>query len=160
MTPSEYVANAIRTESPNFSMNYSTEEDTSNRMIRILHGALGCVTESGELADTVKKTLYYGKEFDWVNAVEEIGDILWYIALLCSALNIDMEEVMERNISKLRHRYPEKFTEEKANNRNLEAERKILELEEEMYKCNTCSVCGIVGGHSPMCIHSMSGGKL
>ena len=127
MTPSEYVSNAIRTESPNFSLNYSTEEDTPNRMIRILHGALGCVTEAGELADTVKETLYYGKQFDRTNAVEEIGDIMWYTAILCSALNVSLEEVMQRNIDKLRQRYPEKFTNDKANNRDLEAERKVLE---------------------------------
>ena len=41
--------------------------------------------------------------------------------------NIDIEEIMQRNIEKLKARYPEKFTQEKALSRNLDAERNILE---------------------------------
>jgi len=89
--------------------------------------ALGASTEAGELLDVYKKFLAYGKEMDVTNIIEEIGDSFWYLVNLCRMLDINPEEVMERCVSKLRVRYPEKFTEERANNRDLEAERKALE---------------------------------
>jgi NTP pyrophosphatase (non-canonical NTP hydrolase) len=92
-----------------------------------LHMVLGMLTEAGELADVFKKELAYNKPIDWVNVSEEIFDIMWYIANFCRINEIDCEKGLEINIAKLRARYPEKFTEENANNRDLEKERKILE---------------------------------
>lgn len=92
-----------------------------------LHMVLGIVTEAGELADVFKKNMAYNKKIDWVNVPEEIGDLLWYICNFCNINGIDIEKVMETNVEKLKFRYPEKFTDEKANNRDLEKERKILE---------------------------------
>ena len=95
--------------------------------INLLHGAIGISTESGEILDAFKKHIYYGKELDIVNIKEEIGDVMWYCAIFCRDLNISFEEIMETNINKLKARYGEKFTEDKANNRNLKIEREILE---------------------------------
>ena len=95
--------------------------------IRLLHGAMGLCTEAGELQDQLKRHLFYGKPLDGVNVAEEIGDALWYLALIANALNIDLEEIAERNIAKLKARYPAKFTEHDALNRDLDNERKILE---------------------------------
>ena len=53
--------------------------------------------------------------------------MLWYIALLCRALDTDMETIAQANIEKLKIRYPERYTNEKALNRNLKAERALLE---------------------------------
>jgi NTP pyrophosphatase (non-canonical NTP hydrolase) len=92
-----------------------------------IHMILGMQTEVAELADAFKKHLAYGKPVDWVNVEEELGDLMWYIANFCNINDIDLEQVMQINIDKLRARYPEKFTQENALNRNLEAERKILE---------------------------------
>ena len=92
-----------------------------------IHMSLGIVTEAGELADIFKKNLAYRKPIDWVNAKEEIGDAMWYIINLCSINGFDLEEILATNIAKLEARYPEKFTEEKANNRDLAKERQILE---------------------------------
>jgi NTP pyrophosphatase (non-canonical NTP hydrolase) len=92
-----------------------------------LHMILGITTEAGELADVFKKFLAYNKEIDWVNIQEEIGDILFYIFAFCSMNNLDFEKICEANLSKLRIRYPEKYTDSNANNRNLEKERKLLE---------------------------------
>ena len=92
-----------------------------------LHMALGLATEAGEFADIFKKHLAYKKEVDYVNAAEEIGDIFWYAANFCRMNNISMEEILDKNIAKLETRYPEKFTQEKALNRDLDAERNILE---------------------------------
>jgi NTP pyrophosphatase (non-canonical NTP hydrolase) len=93
-----------------------------------LHMVLGISTESGELLDTFKKNLAYRKNLDWVNIEEEIGDIMWYISNFCRINNLDFENILDKNIEKLKIRYPEKFTEEKALNRNLDAERTKLEF--------------------------------
>lgn len=92
-----------------------------------LHMVLGLVTEVGELTDTHKRLLAYGKEIDKVNEEEEIGDILWYLVNYCNINNIDLEKCMGRNIQKLYKRFPDKFNQDHALVRNLEEERKALE---------------------------------
>lgn len=92
-----------------------------------VHMILGLTTEVGELADVFKKNIAYGKEIDWVNCQEEVGDLMWYLINFCTINNFDLERILDQNIAKLEARYPEKFTEELAHNRDLEKERKILE---------------------------------
>lgn len=92
-----------------------------------LHMAMGISTEASEILDVFKKKLAYGKEIDVVNVREEIGDIMWYIANLSTLLEIDLEEALQINVDKLKARYPDKFDEEKALNRDLETERSVLE---------------------------------
>ena len=92
-----------------------------------LHMVLGMQTEAAEIADVYKKTIAYRKPLDFVNIKEEIGDLMWYVANLCNMNGWDLREILDTNIAKLEARYPEKFTEEKAINRNLVAEREILE---------------------------------
>jgi NTP pyrophosphatase (non-canonical NTP hydrolase) len=92
-----------------------------------MHMVMGIATEAGELLDAYKKHFAYGKELDTVNVGEEIADIMWYVSNLCRILNIDMHEMLDRNISKLKARYPEKFDSKKALNRDLDKERNILE---------------------------------
>jgi NTP pyrophosphatase (non-canonical NTP hydrolase) len=103
--------------------------DTGGRKkaIDLLHAALGMQTESAEFSDMLKKSIFYGKPLDEVNLLEELGDQLWYISLALRALNSSFEEVMAKNIEKLKARYPHKFTEDKALNRDLDKEREILE---------------------------------
>ena len=125
MDSKQYLEDSSRTVSDNYS-------EISNRLvgqkeIDLLHAALGMQTEAAEFSDMLKKAIFYGKTIDQVNLKEEIGDMLWYAALALRALNSDFESVMERNIDKLKSRYPLKFTEENAISRNLELERKILE---------------------------------
>jgi NTP pyrophosphatase (non-canonical NTP hydrolase) len=95
----------------------------------LMHAAAGVCTEGGELMDVFKKFHFYGKPIDWTNVEEEIGDVLWYLALACRASGTTLEAVAEKNIAKLKARYPDKFTNFRAINRDLEAERKILENE-------------------------------
>ena len=80
----------------------------------LLHAALGLTGESGEFADCIKKYLIYNQPLDRENAIEEIGDLLWYAALACDALEVDMGQVAAMNIDKLRKRYPEKYADELA----------------------------------------------
>lgn len=76
----------------------------------LMHATLGIAGESGEIVDAVKKHVIYNKDLDVANMREEIGDIMWYIALACRTLDFDMEEILQENIEKLAKRYPEKYT--------------------------------------------------
>jgi NTP pyrophosphatase (non-canonical NTP hydrolase) len=93
----------------------------------LLHMCLGLQTESAEISDVFKKKLAYNKDIDWVNVKEEIGDLMWYIANLCNLNEWDLENILETNINKLKIRFPEKFTNDLAINRDLLEERKTLE---------------------------------
>jgi NTP pyrophosphatase (non-canonical NTP hydrolase) len=97
------------------------------QLSRLLHAAMGIATEAGEFMDPLKKALFYDKQIDEVNLREEIGDLLWYIAIACDALDTTPELEMARVVAKLRVRYPDKFSDTEALNRNLEAERAVLE---------------------------------
>lgn len=91
------------------------------------HALLGLISEVGELADALKKEHAYGKAIDRVNLREELGDVLWYLPLACRALGCDLGDIAQLNIAKLSKRYPEKFTTAAALNRDLAAERAVLE---------------------------------
>lgn len=112
-----FVHLATRTE----SLNYYPQNH------RLEHAIDGLITEAGELQDAMKKAKYYGKQLDLVNLREEGGDILWYLAMMFDELNTDFETEMARVIAKLRARFPEKFEQHRALNRDLIKERKVLE---------------------------------
>jgi len=97
-----------------------------NEQEDIQHMLFGMMTELGELVDTYKKHYAYGKELDMINVMEEMGDIMWYWANMCNITGINAEASLQVNIDKLKARYPEKFNEELAVNRDLEKEREIL----------------------------------
>ena len=127
MNVRDYIKNAVKTESQDF-------EGISQRMVsrqnqRLLHAGIGLATESGELLDALKKHIFYGKELDRVNLAEEMGDIFWYCALIADELGVHFDDIMERNIAKLKARYGEKFTEAAAKHRNLKVERETLETQ-------------------------------
>ncbi|MFG1492194.1 nucleoside triphosphate pyrophosphohydrolase family protein [Halobacteriovorax sp. ZH4_bin.1] len=125
MDSKKYMSDAIRTESRDFdAMNTRLKDDGIKRL---LHAGIGLSTEAGEFLDALKKHIFYGKELDRVNLAEELGDLFWYMAIVGDELGIKFEDVMERNITKLKARYGEKFSEEKADKRDLDSERKILE---------------------------------
>jgi NTP pyrophosphatase (non-canonical NTP hydrolase) len=125
MNSKDYISNAIKTESTDFqAMNQRLQDDGSKRL---LHAGFGLSTEAGEFLDALKKHIFYGKELDRVNLREELGDLFWYMAIACDELDVPFEALMQRNIEKLKARYGEKFSEEKAEMRDLETEREILE---------------------------------
>ncbi|WP_034719851.1 nucleoside triphosphate pyrophosphohydrolase family protein [Bacteriovorax sp. DB6_IX] len=125
MNSKRYIKDAVRTESRNFeAMNERLNDDG---LKRLLHAGIGLSTEAGEFLDALKKHIFYGKELDKVNLAEEMGDLFWYMAIVADELGFEFEEVMERNITKLKARYGEKFSEEKAEKRDLDTEREILE---------------------------------
>jgi NTP pyrophosphatase (non-canonical NTP hydrolase) len=97
------------------------------QVIRLLHCAIGMATETGELMEALKNHIYDGLPLDEANIGEELGDGCWYIGIGADAIRKSLTDILATNNSKLRHRFPDKFTEYHAENRDLEGERAILE---------------------------------
>ena len=75
----------------------------------LLTAALGLTAESGEFTEVVKKILLQGKPYTEENVFHmkrELGDICWYIAQACMALDTTFDEIIEMNVEKLKARYP------------------------------------------------------
>lgn len=117
MTNEEYIKHVVQTESPNFI--------TQNP--RLVHGIMGCVTEAGEMMDNLKRAYFYGNTLDIANLKEEIGDMFWYLAILCDELNVSFDTIQTGNIAKLRTRYRNKFSKDDSDNRNYKKEEKAVE---------------------------------
>ena len=75
----------------------------------LINGVMGLCGESGEAIDIVKKHLAQGHPLDREKLIKELGDIAWYLAETATALDVNLEEVLQGNIEKLRRRYPEGF---------------------------------------------------
>ena len=69
------------------------------------------------MAEVVKKGVFHQHGIDRDKLLKEIGDTLWYLAGLCSVMDVDMSTVMEQNIEKLRKRYPNGFNAEDSRRR-------------------------------------------
>ena len=77
---------------------------------QLLTAALGLSAEAGEFTEVVKKIFLQGKPYNEENEFHmkrELGDICWYIAQACMALDITFDEILEMNVEKLSARYPE-----------------------------------------------------
>ena len=76
---------------------------------RLLTAALGLTAEAGEFTEVVKKIILQGKPYNEDNVFHmkrELGDICWYIAQACMALDTTFDEIIEMNVDKLKARYP------------------------------------------------------
>ena len=76
---------------------------------QLLTAALGLTAESGEFTEVVKKIIFQGKPYNEDNVFHmkrELGDICWYLAQACMALDTTFDEVIEMNVEKLESRYP------------------------------------------------------
>ena len=99
MTINEYQKLAMTTLNPKLD-----EKDV------IINGVMGLCGEAGEAIDIVKKWLAQGHELDREHLIKELGDVAWYIAELAYILGVSLEDVLQKNIDKLKARYPEGFT--------------------------------------------------
>lgn len=98
------------------------------KALNLLHAALGMVTEADEFMQAVLAHVFDNAPLDDVNLREEIGDSQWYLALACQALGTNLAMERTRNMEKLAKRYPGLvFDAERAVNRDLPEERKVLE---------------------------------
>ncbi len=105
-------------EDTEMSTTFSSYQKLSARTLKanpqLTNMALGLAGETGEVIDHLKKYLFHGHTIDPEKVTEELGDVLWYVAGLCTILGVDMECVATGNIDKLKKRYPEGFDEEKS----------------------------------------------
>ena len=89
----------------------------------LLTAALGLAAESGEFTEVVKKIILQGKPYNEDNVFHmkrELGDICWYIAQACMALDTTFDEIIEMNVEKLKARYPGgEFDVHKSENRKV-----------------------------------------
>jgi len=77
---------------------------------RLLTAGVGINAEGGEFLEIIKKMIFQGKPWNEDNKehlIIELGDIMWYVAQACMALEVSMDQVLETNVKKLEKRYPE-----------------------------------------------------
>lgn len=103
MTINEYQRLAMRTVNPELS-----------KKDMLINSVMGLCGESGEAIDIVKKWYAHGHELDTEHFVKELGDIAWYLAEAATAVGVDLEVILEKNIEKLRKRYPDGFDTERS----------------------------------------------
>lgn len=92
-----------------YSTGYSADLD-----FELVHGVIGLYTESCELLDLLLKALLHDNNFDKEKLIDEAGDALWYLQLLGNNLG-GLEALRDKNVEKLQIRYPDGFSEERAN---------------------------------------------
>lgn len=106
MEGKEYQKLAMKTLNPSL-----TKKDM------LVNGVMGLNGESGEVIDIVKKHMFQGHELDKDKIKKELGDVMWYVAEVCEALDLSLDEVMEGNIEKLAKRFKDGFTVNESINR-------------------------------------------
>jgi NTP pyrophosphatase (non-canonical NTP hydrolase) len=114
--PNKYIEFVRQTTSP-ASSEYSKLVDRLNELkaqgadvSRLMTAAFGMSAEAGEFTEVVKKIFLQGKPYNEENVFHmkrELGDLCWYLAQACMALDISFEQVLEMNYEKLSARYPE-----------------------------------------------------
>lgn len=134
MTGNEYQESAMRTNDgkstdrvisgvltcdPKWLHNQNVvREDTDGLDLGgVLNGCLGLAGESGEVLDMVKKWIFHDSELDKDHLKKELGDVMWYVAMICHSMGFDLDDVMQTNIDKLKARYPGGFDTYRANHR-------------------------------------------
>ena len=109
----DFVHDVTSTESLDYAalltrMNKLELEDDCN-LSQLLTAALGLTAESGEFTEIVKNIILQGKPYNEDNVFHmkrELGDICWYIAQACMALDTTFDEIIEMNVDKVKKRYP------------------------------------------------------
>ena len=98
MNINDYQAQAMTTLNPALS-----------RKEVLINSVMGLCGESGEAIDIVKKWLAHGHELDREHLAKELGDIAWYLAEAATALDLQLGDILQANIEKLKKRYPDGF---------------------------------------------------
>lgn len=85
---------------------YIAIQPHENNKEEVMHWAIGLGEEAGETLSVIKHK-YYGGQYSVEDVIAELGDVMWHVAALCTALGFDMQDVADYNIAKLHHRYPD-----------------------------------------------------
>ena len=109
----EFVDGVTSAPSKDFAMLFkrmtALEVEDDCDLPHLLTAALGLTAEAGEFTEVVKKIILQGKPYTEENVFHmkrELGDICWYIAQACMALDTTFDEIIEMNVEKLQARYP------------------------------------------------------
>ncbi|AAK94361.1 MazG-like pyrophosphatase [Myxococcus phage Mx8] len=105
MTFEQYQQAALRTA------NIGGPSEPFNHL-KLESDCLGLTGEAGEVADHVKKFVGHGHDLDVEKVKKELGDVLWYVAVIAARLDLDLGDVAAANVEKLRKRYPDGFSTE------------------------------------------------
>ena len=106
MNFNEYQVSALRT-----AKLFGTVKENLN------HAALGIATEGGEFTTEVKRLVIYGNPMTvgvQQHMAEELGDLLWYIALAAESLGASLHQIARDNVTKLQKRFPDSYTDKAA----------------------------------------------
>lgn len=83
----------------------------------VFNACLGLAGEVGEMNDMIKKWVFHEKDLDVIHLKKELGDVMWYVAMMCQSMDWNLDDILQMNVDKLKARYPEGFDVIKANNR-------------------------------------------
>ena len=103
------VTSAPSLDWPVLSSHLTGLEVNGANVTQLATAALGLTAESGEFTEVVKKIFFQGKPYTEENIFHmkrELGDVCWYIAQACMALDTSFDEIIEMNVEKLQSRYP------------------------------------------------------
>ena len=121
MTGNEYQSLAMRTNDGKSTERLGYHTDSKLNEVDdfggVINGCLGLAGESGEVLDIIKKWVFHEKELDKDHLKKEIGDVMWYVAMLCESFDFNIDEILKINVCKLKSRYPDGFDTEKSNHR-------------------------------------------
>lgn len=118
MQGKDYVALAMRTNDDKGNERLTKKLAVNGLDIGgVLNGCLGLAGEAGETLDMIKKWIFHEKELDVDHLEKELGDVMWYMAMICYSFGFDLDRIMQINVDKLKARYPEGFDTERSNHR-------------------------------------------
>jgi len=90
-----------------------TAKQFKNKEEELSNWGLGLAGEAGDAAGCIKKTVFHGND-QTQGLRENLGDTMWYLAMICNVFDWDLEEILKENVGKLERRYPKGFTESDA----------------------------------------------
>ena len=113
---------------------YRAIQPHANDREEILHWVIGLTEEAGEVASLVKHKHFHNEDISDAKIAEELGDVLWYLAAMCTALCISLQDVASLNIAKLTRRFPKgQYTDEGIQHRH-DLDATIEEIAEALIK--------------------------
>jgi len=107
---SEFIARRVKDS-------FSIIATLTPEKVNMWHAATGIAGEAGELLDCIKKCVVYNQPLDRENAIEELGDLEFYMEALRQELKLSREEVLAANVAKLEKRYPRSYSDQAAKER-------------------------------------------
>ena len=119
MTGNEYQILAMRTNDGKHKQRLAgvLEHEGIINCPELLNACLGLSGETGELLDMVKKWIFHEKLLDEEHMKKELGDVMWYVAMICKAMGWKLDDILQMNVDKLKARYPLGFDTELSNHR-------------------------------------------